>query len=257
MSPRVVRGLAGGLQHVIHVAPANRNRLAKGAVKRLPGHSQARPGRAGQAPVPGHQIEMVNRGLHGERGQEIAGDQHVALGGEIHVSGQRRRGMSRRCRGLGPQPGYDQIRPVGRSHPPDEPGMRGIPLGAGTERRPVGDEVNIRLAARGSREGDKRPLGVQQQVKQQVTPRPATTAGRPRQLIVTQLLHVIGDGLVGRHHGHASTAGLDMAHPATIDDPAQGSPGCNTAMAAPQGDLWNRTSGRILQTPGPAVARRV
>ena len=69
---------------------------------------------------------------------------------------------------------------------------------------------------------DEFPLGVQQQVKQQVTPRPATTAGRLRQLIVTQLLHVIGDGLVGRHHGHASTAGLDMAHPATIDDPSPG-----------------------------------
>lgn len=168
---------------------------------------------------------MVNSGLHGERGQKIAGDQHVALGGELNVSGQRRRGMSRRCRSLGPQPGYDQIRPVGRSHPPDEPRMRGIPLGAGTERRPVGDEVNVRLAARGSREGDKRPLGVQHHVKQQVTPRPATTAGRPRQLIVIQLFHVIGDGLVGRRQSHVSTAGLDMAHPATIDDPSPGPAG--------------------------------
>jgi hypothetical protein len=33
----------------------------------------------------------------------------VALGGEPNVSGQHRRGPSRRCRSLGPQPRYNQI----------------------------------------------------------------------------------------------------------------------------------------------------
>jgi hypothetical protein len=87
-------GSAGGLQHVIRVVPVNRNRLAEDAVERLPGDSQPRPGWAGKAPIPGHQIDMVNSGLHGERGQEIAGEQHVALGGELNVSGQCRRGRA-------------------------------------------------------------------------------------------------------------------------------------------------------------------
>jgi hypothetical protein len=56
-------GPAGGLQHVIDIVPADRNRLAERAVQRLPSDSQPRPRRPGQAAIPGHQIEMVNRGL--------------------------------------------------------------------------------------------------------------------------------------------------------------------------------------------------
>jgi hypothetical protein len=46
--------------------------LTEDAVKRLAGHCQPRIGRAGQAAISGHQVEMVNGGLHGERRQEIA-----------------------------------------------------------------------------------------------------------------------------------------------------------------------------------------
>jgi hypothetical protein len=113
----------------------------------------------------GHQVEMMDSGLHGERGQEVTREQHVALSGDFNVSRQRCRDMGCRCGSLGPLPRYNQLRPVQGSHPPDEPGMRGVAFGAGAERRPVGDEVNVWLARCWSREGDKRPLGVQQHVK--------------------------------------------------------------------------------------------
>ena len=44
---------AGGLQHVVDVVPAHRNRLAEQAVQRLPGDSQPWPRWAGQAVISG------------------------------------------------------------------------------------------------------------------------------------------------------------------------------------------------------------
>jgi hypothetical protein len=80
---------AGGLQHVVHVVPANWNRLSEGTVKRLPGDSQPRARWAAKALIPGHQVEMMNSGLHGERGQEVTREHHVALSRDFNVSRQR------------------------------------------------------------------------------------------------------------------------------------------------------------------------
>jgi hypothetical protein len=74
---------------------------------------------------------MVDSGLHGQRGQEIGGEQHVTLGSNLDIGRQQCCGMGRRSGSLSPLRRDDQIRLVRGSHPPDEPGVPGITFAPG------------------------------------------------------------------------------------------------------------------------------
>ena len=83
-----------------------------------------------------------------------------------------------------------------------------IALGAGTEWCPVRYEVNIRHRCRAGGEGDKRPLGVQEHVVQQIRPGPAKAAGRPRQVLLVQPFQVHSHSLVRNRHGTLGMVGV-------------------------------------------------
>jgi hypothetical protein len=126
----------------------------------------------GQVIVPGEQVEVVDGGLGGQRGQEVAGRQDVALGGDLQPGGQDRGGPDDRPGRLGVLRDDHQGRGVGSGHLPDELRVLIRARGAGPERLPVGHEVHIRRSRGRAGEGDQRPLGVQQHVEQDIGPRP-------------------------------------------------------------------------------------
>ena len=183
---------------------------------------------------------MVDRSLHGKRGQEVTSHQHVTLCGDPCVSRQCRGRKCRRRSRFTPPRRYRQRRPVRGSRPPNEPCMRVITVSAGPERFPVRNEINIRCPCRRTGEGDKRPLSVQQHVIEQVRSGPAKTAGWAHQFGLGQPFHIRGHGPVRNCHGQASTVSVDVRHRATIDDtrPSQ--------TAAMREEMW-------LASPEPAV----